>query len=176
MFEISSVIVAHCCNFMSSVVMVSTGESQARRVADKENRGQREAPAKRVAGKIRYASIQLSVNQCKGNTKEENTLKLELTRLEEVFDISPITDIANKLEPKRQLLQKLRESRVERGITRSRAKGHGLGENNSSYFLSLEKREYVSKQTNELIKENGDVLSESTEILQEMTDYYRSHC
>ena len=87
-----------------------------------------------------------------------------------MFDINPITDIGNKLDPKRPLLQNLRESRVEGGITRSRARWHELGENNSSYFLILEKRNCVSKQTNELIKEDGDVLSESTEILQEMTD------
>jgi len=77
MLEISLVIVAYCCNFItSSVVMVLTGESQAWRVADKESHGQSESRARRVAGKIRYVSIQLTVNQCKGNSKEENTLKL----------------------------------------------------------------------------------------------------
>jgi len=71
--------------------------------------------------KIRSASIQLSVNQCKEKNKEENTLKLELRRLEKVFDINPTTNISIELEPKRQLLQKLRENRVVGAIIRSRA-------------------------------------------------------
>ena len=64
---------------------------------------------------------------------------LELRRLEEVFYINPTTDISSELETKRQLLQRLRESRVVGAIIRSRAGWHELGEKNSSYFLNIRK-------------------------------------
>jgi len=51
--EIELMAVAHVCNFViSSVAMVSTGESRARRVAGKESRGQGEPRARRVEGKV----------------------------------------------------------------------------------------------------------------------------
>ena len=74
-----------------------------------------------------------------------------------MFDIIPTRDTSNELETKRLLLQKLRESRVEGAIIRSRAGWHELGGKNSSYLLNLQKRRNVSRQMNEFIKENGEV-------------------
>jgi len=103
-----------------------------RSVAGKESRGQGDTRARRVAGKIRYASVQLSVDQCNDNSKEENTLTLEQRRLEEVLDINTTIDTSNELETKRQLLQILRESRVEGAVITSRVRWHESGEKNSS--------------------------------------------
>jgi len=53
MLETSLMKVAQCCSFIiSSVVMVLTGESRTRRVAEKESRGKGESRTRRAADKV----------------------------------------------------------------------------------------------------------------------------
>ena len=76
------------------------------------------------------------------------------------------------LDKKRNELQDIRNKNMEGVKTRSRLRSISNVENATKYFCSLEKRNFISKCMNSLIKENGSTTYVQSELLQETIKSY----
>ena len=75
---------------------------------------------------------------------------------------------------KRNELQVIRNKKMEGVKIRSRVRWISDGEQAIKYFCNLEKKNFVSKCMNSLIKENGSTTNIQSEILQETMNFYKT--
>ena len=121
---------------------------------------------------IRSETISYTVKRAKERTEKERQILLSLQELELLSRPSQ-EDIEN-IRNKQAELQSIRSAANEGRIIRSRAKWYEEGEKgSSSYFLTLEKRNFESKLIPCLNIEDR-VVKDSEEILVELTKHYDS--
>ena len=77
------------------------------------------------------------------------------------------------IKEKQGELIKLREKKLEGTLIRAKARWIEKSEKPSSYFCSLENRNFVSKRMVSLYKENGSEISDFDSINREVGDYYK---
>ena len=122
--------------------------------------------------KIREKSISFSIQ--KKRKFEENEKKL-LTTIETLESKTTLTDTEQTtLQTNRDELVRIREHRMKGVLLRSRARWVEDGEKITSYFCSLEKRNYVNKYINKLTLDNGDEITECNEVIQEVKNFYQN--
>ena len=82
--------------------------------------------------------------------QRETDLEQIISRLEKEFDNSTSdtqnSNLVEQLNEKRSELEKIIKFRTKGAILRSKIKWFNEGENNTKYFLSLEKRHYKQGQ------------------------------
>ena len=98
----------------------------------------------------------------------ENVLLEEINKLEKETVIN-----FELLDKKRNELQDIRNKKMEGVKLRSRVRWISDGEKATKYFCNLEKRNFVSKWMNSLIKENGSTTNIQSELLQETMNLYK---
>ena len=82
-------------------------------------------------------------------------------------------DLENLKAAKENLVD-IRQKKMEGVLLRSRAKWVGEGEKRTKYFCGLEKRNFVSKQMNNITAKDGSFLTQTNTILQETKHFYGS--
>ena len=73
-----------------------------------------------------------------------------------------------KNKTKQQQQQQQQQQKTEGVLLRSEARWIAQGEKVTSYFCSLEKQHYISKNMAKLIDKDDNVLTDSNDILQEV--------
>ena len=69
-------------------------------------------------------------------------------------------------------LERIYDKEIDGQKVRSREKWAEKGEENSRYFLGLEKLNAVRKHITQLNSENGNVIKDLNELLQEQKQFY----
>ena len=119
---------------------------------------------------IRNAVIGYSVMKKRKDKEEENKLESEISNLESK---NPQTEEDLQLiSQKKNILQNLREKKIEGIILRSKARWASQGEKVTKYFCNLEKRHFISKQMYKLIDSNGEELFDTKKMVEETRKFY----
>lgn len=97
--------------------------------------------------KVRESSLSYSAMKKKTVCKQQDELEKEIANLEtELSNLDmaapEVPPISEKLEAKREALEKLVEYRTKGAILRSKSLWYNEGEKNTKYFLSLEKKTF----------------------------------
>ena len=71
-------------------------------------------------------------------------------------------------------LEKLLNKKIKGTILRSKARWYENGEKNSSYFLNLEKRNFLRKKISKLKLSNGEENDDAKTILEEEKAFYKN--
>ena len=106
------------------------------------------------------------------NKKEKDIVKkIE----EEINKLDKLDSVGNfeVLQQKQGELNKIREKRLEGTMIRARARWIEEGEKPSSYFCSLENRNFVSKRIVSLKKDNNFEVTDSNCINKEVCNFYK---
>ena len=118
---------------------------------------------------IRGKTISYSSFRKKEKDRQENQLVKEIEDMENSENLNLIA-----IENKKKTLENLRKVKIQGIITRSRVRWIEEGEKPTKYFLSLEKRNFISKTIPMLCTENNTLITDQKEILNEVKDFYRN--
>ena len=126
---------------------------------------------------IRGETIKYSSRKKKEKNKQEKQLEEEIAKLERmVSENRNIINIeqTNLLEEKKNSLQEIRKNAIEGAMTRSRCRYEDLGEKPSSFFFSLEKRNFTNKVITKIIENDGHESITTDEILNSQKTYFQT--
>ena len=119
--------------------------------------------------KIRAQTISYAAMKKRTNNETEKKLQTVIEELEIKTILS--SDEQVELENSKLELVSLRQERMEGVLIRSRARWVGDGEKVSSFFCSLEKRNYINKRITQLNK-NGNIITNERDIESEVKDFF----
>ena len=122
--------------------------------------------------KIRAKSISYSSFLKKKFTQKETTLLKEINSLE--TKNNPNAEEQETLKSMKDELINIREHRLKGVLLRSKARWVEDGEKVTSYFCSLEKRNYVNKCMNKITLSNDIEITTKDDILKEVMNFYKS--
>lgn len=122
--------------------------------------------------KIRQNTISYAASKKRKENEREINLINNIKNLEQKSNMT--TEENEQLHEHKTQLEKIREKKMEGVLIRSRAQWLAEGEKITKYFCNLEKRNYVSKNMNRLIKNDGTVITDSDNIMQEVVYFYQS--
>ena len=105
----------------------------------------------------------------KRENKKETDLEKDIQKLEKSDKSQQDCMTTND---KKAELKAIREKRIEGVLIRSKARWIAHGEKVTSYFCSLEKRHYISKNMAKLIDKDDNILTDNNDILQEVKSFY----
>ena len=118
---------------------------------------------------IRSFTVQYSKRKAKLEKDKENQLLTKLNDLKEKLCSSRNDlNLLNEYHTLRAKLEKkLLNKKIKCTILRSKARWYENGEKNSSYFLNLEKRNFLRKKISKLKLSNGEETDDAKTILEE---------
>ena len=122
--------------------------------------------------KIRSKTISYSAYKNKENKRKEEALLSEIENLEKKEYLG--SDDQESLKLKRNKLSEIREHRLKGVLLRSRARWVEDGEKVSSYFCSLEKRNFLNKSINKLTIANEITITDKKDIINEVMNFYKN--
>ena len=126
---------------------------------------------------FRGETIKYSSRKKKAKIKQEKQLEEEISRLERIMS-EKLEEVKiekiNSLEEKKARLQEIRKCTIEGVLIRSRCRYEDLGEKPSSYFFSLEKRNFTNKDITKIIEDDGHESLTTDEILNSQKAYYKT--
>lgn len=128
--------------------------------------------------KVRESSLSYSAMKKKTVCKQQDELEKEIANLEtELSNLDmaapEVPPISEKLEAKREALEKLVEYRTKAGaILRSKSVWYNEGEKNTKYFLSLEKIHFKQGTISRLKINEQDFVFSDKEIRAECESFY----
>lgn len=123
---------------------------------------------------IRGKTIGYSAAKKKKSNQEENILDEKIDKLHATYTKDPSEINLTNLTNAQNNLKILREKKIDGIITRAKARWHLEGERNSKYFCQLEKKNFIEKTINQLIKDNGEMVTEQADILREQKEFYKN--
>ena len=121
---------------------------------------------------IRKVTISYASRKKKNRDNYYLELTKELSRLQNQMDCNPDENTIDLFNSTKEEIQKIDNHRLEGVIVRSRTKWIEDGEKNTSYFLSLEKRNYQNKLITQVQTETGTI-TEPHKILDEAKNFYK---
>lgn len=127
-----------------------------------------------IKTEIRGEKISFSSYKAKQQREKEESLLLEVNMLEENVDKNPNKQNKDRyLEAKKELAE-IVDKKTQGIIIRSRANYVELGEKNSKYFLSLERKNASQKHIRCIKTSDGIYTTNPSEILLEEERFYKS--
>ena len=119
--------------------------------------------------KVRDFTIKFSIDLKKDAIKEEKELIQQIKSIESnVHD----KNCQENLEIKQSQLQKLRRSKLNGSMIRSKVKWLQSGEKPTKYFCALERKNFIDKTIKKLTLETGETVLEQYAILNLVKEYY----
>ena len=127
---------------------------------------------------IKMEIRQATITYTKVKRKRENTYEKELQREliklnEQIKDGGNENQIIEEMTRVEQNIKSIENERINSIIFRSKAKWTEDGEKNSSYFLKLEKKQYLNKHITQLIV-GDNIVTDPNQILLEEKIFYES--
>ena len=124
--------------------------------------------------KIREFSIKFSKDIAVKRREEERKTSFELLRLEELYGVSPSTEILENIDALQSKIEMANNIKTNGNIIRSRAELVELGEKNTKFFLNLEKRNYKTKHITRLKTSQTEHTDDPQEIIQLQKNFYET--
>jgi len=122
---------------------------------------------------IRGETIKYASKKKRENIKRENALEKDIERLEEkIANSNTSSDLLEIINAKKIELEEIRQEKIKGVMLRSKARWVEHGEKPTSYFLNLEKRNYVNKSILHLKNAEGDDLRDGDQIMNETFNFY----
>lgn len=126
---------------------------------------------------IRGNTIKYSSFKKRKKHEEEIKLESEIKIIEDEINknfgnISE--DVLQTLGVKKELLNELRNEKLQGVLLRSRCRYEELGEKPTSYFFNLENRNFTNKVINKLVDDNDNQFVETSEILNCQREFYKT--
>ena len=106
--------------------------------------------------------------------KEENIREKNLIHDIEILENDITNNNIDTLESKKSELELLRQSKLDGMLIRSKAQYIEEGEKNSTYFSSLEKRNYIEKSIVLIEREDNSIITEPDLIKTEVKSFYEN--
>jgi exonuclease III len=123
--------------------------------------------------RIRTFSIPYCIKKKKDKNKFKKELEERLENMESQLDDIHNTTHTEIYKITKKELENIEHFEASGHILRSKAKWTEEGEKNTSYFLNLEKRNYLNKTISKL-EVNGKVLTKETDILNAEVNFYKT--
>ena len=124
---------------------------------------------------IRSFTVQYSKRKARLEKDKENQLLTKLNDLQEKLCSSRNDlNLLNEYYTLKAKLEKLLNKKIKGTILRSKARWYENGEKNSSYFLNLEKRNFLRKKISKLKLSNGEETDDAKTILEEEKAFYKN--
>ena len=124
---------------------------------------------------IRSFTVQYSKRKARLEKDKENQLLTKLNDLQEKLCSSRNDlNLLNEYYALKAKLEKLLNKKIKGTILRSKARWYENGEKNSSYFLNLEKRNFLRKKISKLKLSNGEETDDAKTILEEEKAFYKN--
>lgn len=119
-----------------------------------------------------YLCKTISYASYKKKKQNQRKLKLEkeITEIEQNLTQNTIAE----LNEKQNELEQIRSNILKGQCIRSKAKWIEEGEKPTKYFLSLESRNYISKQIPRIQKDDGSIITDQFKILNEIKMFYEN--
>ena len=125
-----------------------------------------------VKCQIRTKTISFSKQKSRENREKENNLLDRLKYLEKhITDNQEMLDEYYQTKTEWEALQTIKTDGI---IFRSKVQCIELGEQNTKYFMSLEKRNYNVKYIKKLLNQSGEEIVNPENILSEQKSFYRN--
>jgi exonuclease III len=121
--------------------------------------------------KIRQETIKYSSDIKKKRSTLLQELETKLAHLQVKANETPNPDILEQIDKIEDDIREIRKHRVRGIMIRAKARWIGEGEQNSSFFANLEKRNFENKIIKEIHTDNK-VITEPKEILEEEKSFY----
>ena len=122
---------------------------------------------------LRTSTVSFAIHKKRSRDAEEKKALREIMELEEETQITPNLKNVENLQIAKERLELIRKHKLEGIIVRSRAKWREEGERSSSYFLSLEKRQFSDKLIASLRDDKDKLITDQKQIMNRIVDYYR---
>ena len=122
--------------------------------------------------KLREKTILYSSNKNRLVQEKEKTLSSKIENFESKETLSQTEQ--DQLRESKEELVRIREHRMKGVLLRSRARWVQDGEKITSYFCSLEKRNYLNKSMNKLLLDNGEETTDKRIIIDEVKTFYNN--
>jgi hypothetical protein len=123
--------------------------------------------------KIRRATIPYCVKKRKERTEYRTNLEKELEQIQTELDADRTEDLTELFRCTKNELQNLELQETQERVFRSKAQWAEEGEHNSSYFLSLEKRNYCNKLITQLNVKNK-IIKDKRNIAEAQKSFYQT--
>ena len=122
--------------------------------------------------KIRNQTTNYYLLQTQAKLKREHETNMINTYydLSETFDKTKDIKLLDEIEKVKNEIEKLNNTRTEGNIIRSKAKTI-IDQQNASFYVNREKKNYKTSHITTLERINGDTISEPSEVLTEMNFY-----
>ena len=122
---------------------------------------------------IRSFTIPYCISKKKQRSKLKTELEDRLAFLYKLYDNDPdLSSIKDDMVITKSELEKIEKHETSGAIFRTKAMWIEQGEQNSKYFLTLEKRNYVDKLISQL-QVNDQIISDPRQILDEQCTFYK---
>lgn len=119
---------------------------------------------------IRGKTISYASYKKKKQNQRKLKLEKEITEIEQNLTQNTI----DELNEKQNELEQIRSNILKGQCIRSKAKWIEEGEKPTKYFLSLESRNYISKQIPRIQKDDGSIITDQFKILNEIKMFYEN--
>ena len=115
----------------------------------------------------------------------ESKLESEILSLQKELEENNVSEdekvqICSEIDVKILQREEISKYKTQRAMLRSKSRWHNEGENNTKYFLNLEKRHFSKKKNKKNIKQftsaNNNVVNTDSEILKEAKSSYQNLC
>ena len=125
--------------------------------------------------KIRGFTVQYSKRRARSEKDQEKQLPKKLNDLQEKLCSSRNDpNVLNEHYSLKAKLEKISNRKIKGTILRSKARWYEHEENNSKYFLNLEKRNFLRKKISKLKLSNGEETDDVQTILEEEKTFYKN--
>ena len=123
---------------------------------------------------IRTVTVPYCIKQKKEAREFKKQLQERYNTLSKLFDGNPeLQNIEEELISTKNQIENIEKQEVCATIFRSKVKWTELGEQNTKYFLNLEKKNFINKVITQL-EINNTIISEPKDILNEQNNYYKN--
>ena len=123
---------------------------------------------------IRGTTIPYAAGKKRERIGQEKQIEEEINILQKDVDEKHSPETNNKLKSKQMELQKIRAYKMKGLLTRSRVNWAAKGEENSKYFVSLERRNYTNKVMTKLILGNNEEITSQEDVIKEQKRLYQT--
>ncbi len=126
-----------------------------------------------IKSEIRQRTITYSKTQARLKKEHENNMMNLYHELSETFDKTKDIKTLEEIDNVKKEIEHLNKNKVEGNRIRSRANVI-VDQQNASFYVNQEKRNYKTSHITTLERTNGDVISEPKDILNEIKSFYEN--
>jgi hypothetical protein len=123
---------------------------------------------------IRSSTVCFSKKLAKETREHIHDVIIENDCLSKLLDSNPSEQTLNNFESTKLEIENHNNEKTKGVLLRAKVEWAEMGERNTKFFLSLEKRNYKNKCITKLLDENDEIVEDSDKILEFQDKYYKN--